>query len=155
MLFKKQIRNIDFMNVLRREAVQQPHLDLKTLVKKVVDGPAPAYYVEYVTAMKRVREIRAGQRQISNSIRGRMWAEICGKVEELMQRRPNLPLSAAVARVLIDESASSFFLSYNRAMSIFMDCIGFYLPGSPRHETSQQKLERLVQLTTTALKEKL
>lgn len=154
MFFKKQIRNIDFMNALRREAVKQTRPDLRALVKKVAEGPAPAYYVEYVTALKRVREIRAGQRRISSGIRGRMWAEICGKVEALMCRRPDLPLSGAVARVLIDESASSFFLSHRRAMTIFMDCIGFYLPGAPRHESSQQKLERLIQLTSQALKEK-
>lgn len=154
MFFKKQIRNVDFMNALRREALRHPQPDLKALVRQVADGPAPAYYVEYVTALKRVREIRSGQRKISSGIRGRMWAEICGKVEDVMQRLPNITLSGAVARVLIDERASSFFISYNRAMAIYMECIGFYLPGAPRHETSQEKLDRLVQLTTTVLNNK-
>ncbi len=142
------------MNRLRREAVRHPNPELRELIKQVAEGPAPAYYVEYVTAVKRIREIRSGRRVLSNGIRGRMWAEINAKVGARMEKYPNLSLTGAVARVLIDESASCFFITPARALAIFMDCIGFYLPGAPRQETSQQKLERLVSLTTKALNEK-
>lgn len=150
MFFKKQIRNVDFMSILKREAMRQTRPDLRALVKQVAEGPAPAYYVEYVTALKRIREIRSGRRILGSGIRGRMWAEICGKVDSLMERHPDITLSGAVARVLIDESASSFFITPTRAMAIYMECIGFYLPGAPRHETAQEKLERLVRLAKTA-----
>ena len=155
MFFKKQIRNVDFMNRLRREAESVEHPELKSLIKQVAEGPAPAYYVEYVTALKRVKEMRAGKYVPGKGLRGRMWREIAAKVDSLMARIPGLSLTGAVARVLIDENASSFFISYPRALAIYMECIGFYLPGAPRQETSQQKLERLVQLTREKLNERL
>ena len=114
-------RNRDLMAAVRAEMAARGSetFELNEVMEKVVNSPAPYYYVSYDYALKRVRQAKHGKLPAGMAeIRRRQWEEIAGKVTKLMEVS-GLKLSEALTRVIMFESASSFFITAARGVDLY------------------------------------
>ncbi len=116
------LRNRDFMREVARQKKRlvsegrRPTVD--DLIRAAVKASAPGYYLSYDYALKRVgRHLR--NEPNSRSRRRMMIEELAVKCCELRRRHPKLSLGNALARLLNDEPASSFFLSFAQGRKIY------------------------------------
>lgn len=117
-----EMRNRDFMCEVGRQkkrlisAGTNPSVD--DLIRAAVVAPAPNYYLSYDYALRQVgRHVR--NVPASRSRRRAMIAELADKCCAMRRRHPRLSLGQALARLLNDEPASSFFLSFAQGRKIY------------------------------------
>ncbi len=116
------MRNRDFMNEVGRQKKrlisQGANPSVDDLIRAAVAAPAPNYYLCYDYALRQVgRHVR--NERFSRSRRHAMIAELADKCREVRRRHPRLTLGQALARLLNDEPASSFFLSFAQGRKIY------------------------------------
>ena len=88
-------------------------ITLDEAVGEVIDGAAPAYFVEFDSAYERILDyVKTGSStKVVNPLKRAMYAEITRKCLAILARRPYLSISDVLARVLTAETASSFFIT--------------------------------------------
>lgn len=121
MLEYKEKRNRDFLAAVNALLRDPRTLDktLREVVETAAASPAPSYYISYPYAFRwlnrnSTRELRPG---LSRE-RWKMWRELREKTEKEMAVK-GCPRDQALARVLCDSQASSFFISPQTAWSLY------------------------------------
>lgn len=118
-----QQRNIDFMKAVRRayaewDAPQPPTVD--QLIKKVLDGRAPRFYVSFETAYKTLTYIdRNGLPKNINNLRKQMWVDLASRVVEYMTRHPSCNRARALIEIIENQDAPSFYITEPTARSLY------------------------------------
>ena len=116
-------RNRHFIARCREIITSSPRpLTLDEVAAKAIRSAAPAYYAGYDIARRIVTELRLGHYSGTNPRRRSMWEEFDRKVAAREKRGQRI--DRAVATVLSDAVASSFFISHARAV----DIIRLHLP---------------------------
>ncbi len=116
-------RDVDFMSALRHEVLawdgSQPPT-LRNVVARVLEKPAPRFYVEYETAYRYVS--LAMRDCLPHKLTGRrrkMWNDLAGMVSDIMSRDTSVTLSGALVEVLETREAPSFYISGQWAVKIY------------------------------------
>ncbi len=122
-----QERDRDFMTAYRREmrrAWEEPgEVDARELLRRAIEGGAPAFYVEFEYARRGVsarlrRRLRSRHRDLMRPKR-LIWEDLADRVEwEMRRSRVTLRLADALARVLADGGAPRFYISCRTARRI-------------------------------------
>lgn len=119
-----ELRNRDFMREIVRQkkrlVSEGKYPTIDDLIHAAVNAPAPGYYLCYDYALKRVGRYLRNEPN-SRSRRRLMIAELAEKCSELRRRHPKLSVGNALARLLNDEPASSFFLSFAQGRKIYYE----------------------------------
>lgn len=116
-------RNRHFIARCREIITSSPvPLTLDEVAARAIRSAAPSYYASYDIARRTVTELRLGHYSGTNPLRRAMWEEFERKVAAREQRGQRI--DRAVATVLSDAVASSFFISHARAV----DIIRLHLP---------------------------
>lgn len=120
-------RDRDFMTAYRREmrrAWEEPgEVDARELLRRAIEGGAPAFYVEFEYARRGVsarlrRRLRSRHRDLMRPKR-LIWEDLADRVEwEMRRSRVTLRLADALARVLADGGAPRFYISSRTARRI-------------------------------------
>lgn len=114
-------RNRDFIEAVNRVLRDGRHLkkSLRECVELAAESPAPEYYVTYSHVMARLPGRGSGRLPVSGKTRrSAMWREIIGRADEICERT-GCRRTEAVARVLADGNASSFFLTPSTAWVLY------------------------------------
>lgn len=132
MFFKKHLRDRDFLLEVGRQSTLPgaSALSLDNLLSRAIEAGAPAYYVELETVMRELRVMNAKGWREESSLRNSMWRELISKVLRLKDENPGLTMTAAVARVLSFETATSFFITKKHARNIFEQNIRHMTPAT-------------------------
>ncbi len=86
------------------------------IVRDVLHSGRPHYYVSFDQAYNVMSEINThGLPSRKLTLKQQMWMEIYDKMQQLRERHPNLAIHAALARVLLSERASRYFISEDYA----------------------------------------
>jgi len=110
-------RNRDFMEAVSREiAACGSKLELKTIMTRAINGGAPAFYLEFETALPQIRRIHRGE--MPSGRRKQQWAELYSLVVNEM-KSTGCDLFEATDRVLSTRPASSFFIGIKTALAIY------------------------------------
>ena len=109
---RRQLRNRDLLRECRRliASSEKTPISATDLAIKIAHGPAPRYYVEFDYGLRVLTQLSRGRtvRWKSDTIR-RQWQSLKSDVDKVC-RRYNCSLSSALARVLSDFTAPSFFI---------------------------------------------
>lgn len=107
----KNLRNTHLLEAALNVAASGKSLTMIQIARRIVDRPAPGYYVDYDRAIRYIHLYQKNKLPTNlNPRKRRMWMEIFGRVDDIMQRHPYLTLSQALQRVLCRGNATSFFL---------------------------------------------
>ena len=88
------------------------------LVREVLRENRPPFDVSFDYALKVMyKMLRDKQECPARGLKRKMWLELQGHVEACMLRR-NYTIAEAVAKVLAEQRASRYFLSYKQASKI-------------------------------------
>ncbi len=112
-------RDRDFLNLCRISVrrAEEPLTELE-LVRRVINSPAPGYYVDYDYALHLVPRIgRMSREEAARRSHGR-WLEIYDRAREALAEGQAATMSAAIALVLSRGRASRFFISEGTALNI-------------------------------------
>lgn len=112
-LTRTQIRNHDLLKECRRLIVKTNHTELtaRFLAKLLAETPAPRYYIEYDYGLRVISRLERGIKITWKSpYVERQWQSLLDDVTRVRQRT-NLPVPDALALVLTDLPAPSFFIS--------------------------------------------
>lgn len=92
------------------------------IAREIVNQPAPGYYVDYSRAVRYLKLYQRNSmpKNLSTQKR-RMWAEIFERMEDTLRRHPRMTCKQALARVLCEGDASSFFIEPPSAARILRD----------------------------------
>ena len=102
----------DYKQALKDAYQGSAGINRRELVRKVLLGGKPLYYVDFDHAYNVIMHIN--QHSIVSKktrLKQAMWMEIYHKVKAQQEKRPSLSLSGALARVLATERASRYFIS--------------------------------------------
>lgn len=131
--FNAQLRQRLFM----RECQRQKRLSFSTdavmseaeITRRASLCEAQGYFVEYGYALRKVRPLVRGILAHGEAIpafdplregeRGRMWREIAAKVARRIIAKPSLTFPQALMQVLVDEKASSYFMTPAYALRLY------------------------------------
>lgn len=114
-------RDRDFMTACRKVISESTETDLTVdkVAERAAAMKAPAYYVEYSYAMRKLNALAARRAKLDSKVTCRRWEEIRGRVERLMELH-GLNRNDALARVLREGDASSFFLAPRSATRLYL-----------------------------------
>lgn len=114
-------RDRDFMTACRKVISESTETDLTVdkVAARAAAMKAPAYYVEYSYAMRKLNALAARRAKLDSKVTCRRWEEIRSRVERLMELR-GLKRNDALARVLREGDASSFFLAPRSATRLYL-----------------------------------
>ncbi len=113
-------RNRHFMEACRKVLSESAGLTAAMVAERAAALPAPCYYITYGYALRRLRALRKqGDPSAGNPKGARaLWAELHLRVDAL-SRRHGISDSEALARVLAEGRASSFFLAPRSALRLY------------------------------------
>lgn len=102
-------------------------------VVRVLAMPLPrGFYVEPMTAVEMDRRRRSGQ-SCGRGLRGQMWLDFFAAMDRVLEERPDMTRTAAVAAVIATATApGGFYLSLETGMKI----VEFY---SRRHRPGRSR----------------
>lgn len=107
----KNLRNTHLLEAAAHAAASGKSLNMIEIARKIVDGPAPGYYIDHSRAMRFLHLYQRNKLPVNMSRqKRRMWTEIFGRVNKTMCRYPHLTQTRALQRVLCEGQASSFFI---------------------------------------------
>ena len=114
-------RDRDFMTACRKVISESTETDLTVdkVAARAAAMKAPAYYVEYSYAMRKLNALAARRAKLDSKVTCRRWEEIRSRVERLMELR-GLNRNDALARVLREGGASSSFLAPRSATRLYL-----------------------------------
>ena len=114
-------RDRDFMRACRRVIAESsdPDLTIAKVSARAAAMRAPSYYVEYSYAMRKLNALAARRSRLDGKTTCARWTEIQSRVEALMERH-DLTRNEALARVLREGGASSFFLAPRSAARLYL-----------------------------------
>ncbi|MCM1292517.1 MAG: hypothetical protein NC111_00990 [Bacteroides sp.] len=113
-----QRRDSDIISAARKILDRHPGLSVSQLAYKLQSVPAPRFYVSYCYASSEVGRMMAGEQPMAKSPeKRRQWQELLEMVRKSMLRRRG-GMGQAVARVLNECGASSFYLRYATLLRI-------------------------------------
>ena len=114
-------RDRDFMQACRHVIARStdPHLTIAKVTAAASAMRAPSYYVEYSYAVRKLNNLEAGRHTLDSKLSNKRWIEIRERVDRLMSRH-GIKRNEALARVIRDGGASSFFLSPRSAARLYL-----------------------------------
>lgn len=119
--YLRRLRDEDFMQACRRViSATKGNLTEADVAARAAAGPAPAYYVSFDYALRRLRGMGRGKERLRCPASRRRMEEIAERVERMM-RRHGISDSEALQRVLAEGRASSFFLSAGSARRFYQN----------------------------------
>lgn len=108
----------DYRRHLSSALAEGRYSNREQLVREVLLENRPPYDVSFDYALKVMyKMLRDKQECPARGLKRRMWLELQGHVEECLRRR-NCSIADAVAKVLAEQRASRYFLSYKQASKI-------------------------------------
>ena len=133
-------RNHDLMNAVHK-AVATWNGDtpsVNEIIRKVLNSPAPTFYVSYETAYRYVSlAMRHKLPHNINSNRRRMWIDLAARVSAIMHDNPSYTYAKALLSVLEGEHAPSFYITTLTATRIYYNMLQKSKPHARlRHTTS-------------------
>ncbi|MDE7442930.1 MAG: hypothetical protein K2M65_02075 [Muribaculaceae bacterium] len=115
----KNLRNTHLLEAAARAVVSSNSLNMIGIAREIVDQPAPGYYVDYSRAIRYLKLYQCNKLPVNLSVqKRRMWTEIFQRMEDTIKRHPRLTCKQALARVLCEGGASSFFIEPQSAARI-------------------------------------
>ena len=117
----REQRDRDFMSAVARERKNPRNVGrgMRAIVAAAAAGPAPMYYVTYNHVMKELPGRNSMDVPVKdNTATARMWRELQRRVGQRMERYRDKK-GEAVAMVLAEGGASSFFLSPSTAWVLY------------------------------------
>ncbi|MCM1484220.1 MAG: hypothetical protein NC043_07775 [Muribaculaceae bacterium] len=116
----QRMRDADFMRVMQQEiALTDGRLTQAQAAERAVTHPAPSYYVGMPYALRVLRHIRrTGVMPWHGTGHGRRWVEIVRRVDAIRLRH-GVSDPEALARVLAEGHASSFFIEPGTALRLY------------------------------------
>ncbi len=125
-VFMNHVRNLtrmrdaellrDYREKLAEAMKTGGEINRQEIVRAVILGCRPRYYLNFDQAYNVMSEIKThGLPCRKLTLKQQMWMEIYGKVKQLIEQHPNLAVHAALARVLLNERASRYFISEDYA----------------------------------------
>lgn len=117
-----QRRNRDFMVAFRRVAstlMGEGQPTVADIIRKVLEGDAPAFYVGFEYAYSKVCRIISGRNRAPTTLRGRLWHDLGEKVQAIMQDYPKMTIADALMKVLETSRAPSFYLRFDTALRLY------------------------------------
>lgn len=116
-LKKKDLMSSVF-NVIKENYALGNFIKKSYAITLVANGPAPRYYVDVDTAMKRVyRILNGGKLNIKSKLTCKMYYEIAEKFKKIVRENPNDYKPYLMQKVLNTE-ASSFFMKESAIRSL-------------------------------------
>ncbi len=114
-------RDRDFMRACRQVIAESTDtsLTIDKVTARAAQMQAPSYYVEYSYAMRKLNALAARRHTLDSKTVCSRWTEIQARVAALMERRA-LSRNEALARVLREGNASSFFLAPRSAARLYL-----------------------------------
>ena len=115
-------RNSDFTKAVNAELWRTAGdgSKLGEVIKRVAEGEAREYYVNYETAYRWVCQgLRGNFPCVEDSHKRRKWRELTRKVLEKMHQKPWYSIALALVEVLDNEKASSYFMNYETARWVY------------------------------------
>lgn len=113
------LRNRHFMDACRRVMkADNGHLTSAIIAQQAAMTRAPHYYISFNYALRILRRMRRGYAHRTGNEAGAMWREIDERVFNL-EHRHHISDSEALARVLAEGNASSFFLRPATALRLY------------------------------------
>lgn len=116
-----ETRNRHFIARCRQLMAETPAgkpISREDIAHRASMSPAPCYYCSYGYALRVIRVLRHGRLPMRRDRRLAMYEEINGKIDRLMERNPSYTLPRALGHILASASASQFFISPARALSL-------------------------------------
>lgn len=115
-------RNAHFMAAVNKTVAEWggKTFSLNNILAKVIDSPAPEFYVTYDTAYRYVSLAMNGN--LPNTEKGtrrRQWLDLASRVKATMRRHPHLSRAKALQLVLEHGQAPSFYLSLTSAATLY------------------------------------
>lgn len=97
-------------------------INRKEIVREVLRDGHPRYYLNFDQAYNVMSQIKNhGMSGRKLTLKQQMWMEIYEKVQRESLKNPNLAIHAVLARVLLTERASRYFISENYAYKYLYD----------------------------------
>lgn len=118
-------RYSDLYNVCRKLIMSAEHSfsNAKDVARMAVTHPAPRYYINSETAVRRISQLRRGIKSTwSSSEQTRQWIAFNNDVTRLQKQR-NLTLVDAVEQALQELPAPSFFIKPSTAERVIYELI--------------------------------
>lgn len=106
-------RNRHFLRAAQRivdSLSQDAPIDLSAIAAQVASSPAPAYYCNYLYALRMLYVIRKSNIKLREGRRKALWCELNDKVNALLARSGG-SVAEALNTVLSRGRASQFFIS--------------------------------------------
>lgn len=111
-------RNRDFaLRVAEITSIGKGSLSIEEIADAARKSAAPCYYATYSYALRMTSLVIAGRLPVKNTRRNRMWHEFAAKVRKRMERS-GCRYTHAIAYVLASATASEFFISHDRALTL-------------------------------------
>lgn len=127
MITQASIRNKDFVScckkVYHRLVDNGEEPTLRQVVEIVLNGPAPAYYVDYYRANSiLLPAFREGRQTISGKYRcTRVWNDMLADLRHRHERYPAKPLRELILELCIGRGGNPrFYMTRRRAMAVAM-----------------------------------
>lgn len=123
MKFTRKKRDADFLAAYFLAVREWPATDpapvTNAVIRKVLQGAAPAFYIGYEQAYRRICNPGHYIPENPRTLREHMWVDLYKTVMSYQTSHPGMSLSDAVMHVLEHVSAPSFYLTFHSARSIF------------------------------------
>ncbi len=115
-------RNAHFMAAVERaaaaEGTKEPNI--AKIIRQVINGPAPEFYVSYETAYRYVSlALRGALPTEMSSTRTRQWNDLADRVRKVMSRNRGKSCAAALVEVMERGNAPSFYLTPSSALALY------------------------------------
>ncbi len=139
-------RDRDFLRACRNViARSRTPLTMAQVAVKAASGPAPAFYVSYCHALRRLHQIRSHSVELPDRGRMSLYRELQSRVAALCCAK-SLTEADALARVLAEGPAPAFFLTPASAVVLYSELLGKVrrarrhvpLPPSPASNLKKQ-----------------
>lgn len=102
----------DYREKLNKAMNSGEEINRHKIIKDVLYNCHPRYYLNFDQAYNVMSQIKNhGLPSRKLSLKQKMWLEIYDKVQKLITKHPDLAVHAALARVLLTERASRYFIS--------------------------------------------
>ena len=118
-----QQRDIDFMNAIRTALDDWDDNRLPSIgaiIRRATAGPAPRFYTDFKTAYNTITRMHlTGLPRCINSNKQQMWIDLATLVFDYMNTHHGCTIAYALAHVLENQPAPSFYLSVTTARAIY------------------------------------
>ena len=115
-------RDTDFMAAFSRMAAEWKGPEPPTvddIIRRVVAGGAPSFYLSYERASRVASDIIAGRVRPGKSLRWRKWADFAGLVRARLADNPGMSIGLAVMLTAEQAEAPSFYLTFHTARRLY------------------------------------